>query len=74
MKKIILIYIIIGLMFAPAVAYAEETDSPTDVSYYDYSEINQITQTDGITDFDFEEIVNDFVKGDVSCYKSSCYI
>ncbi len=65
MNKIILIYILIGLAFVPVVAYAEETDSPTDVSYYDYSEINQITQTDGITDLDFEEIVNDFVRGDV---------
>ena len=62
MKKIILVYIIVGLMFIPVVVCAEETDSPTDISYYDYSEITEITQTEGIN---FEEIVNDFIKGDV---------
>lgn len=66
MRKIILVYIIIGLMFAPVVVYGEEEDSPTDISYYDYSEITQITQSDGIMGLDFEEIVSDFVKGDVN--------
>lgn len=62
MNKKNLLCIIIGLMFIPVVVYGEETDS-YDVNYYDYSEITEITQSEGL---DFEKIVNDFVKGDVN--------
>lgn len=66
MKKIILVYVLIGLMFIPAVVYGGEEDDPTDMSYYDYSEITQITQSEGLTELDFEELVSNFVQGDVN--------
>ncbi|MGN0374327.1 MAG: stage III sporulation protein AE [Butyrivibrio sp.] len=62
MKRKIIIYIIIGIMFWPVAVYGEDSgETPADSSYYNYSGITEITEEE---DFDFEKTVNDFIKGD----------
>lgn len=62
MKKKILIYTIIVLLLVPVTVFGEEEDNPSDMSYYDYSEITELTKEEGM---DFEEIVGAFSKGDI---------
>lgn len=68
MKRKIIIFVIIGIMFLPMAVYAGNEDdsikdTPADNSYYDYSEITEITEESGL---DFEEVVNDFINGDTN--------
>lgn len=62
MKIKILIYVVVVLLLVPVMVYGEEEENPSDISYYDYSEITDITAEEGL---DFEEIVAEFSRGDI---------